>query len=204
MKTWQILSTLACLGAIVFAADPTPPEKYEVLNGEGLAGSGFVIRHGEKFFGVASLHQFGGKAPSKLAPLEGDPVSLDKARVFKQKDVQVLPVLTPSPKLQFLAYNPDFTLQAGDEVILLNSLEQGVVVSGTLTARGMTEGSYKSSDGPRKLEVHTSKPFEAEGESGGPIIHKRTGTVIGVLLSADDQEKARFIGFETLCLAQLK
>jgi hypothetical protein len=188
--------------AAAFAAEPTPPEKYEVLIGEELSGSGFVIKYGSGFLGIASLHQFEGKAPRTLEPLEGAEVVLDTTKVIKQKDVQALPVKTPSPKMQFLAYKHDFALRTGDEVIILGPA--GDCVDGVLTAKGMTGGAYKSADGPRELEARLNKPIMMAGGSGGPILHKQSGTVIGVLLTADDGDKARIVGFETLCLPQPK
>ena len=195
---------LSILGtaAVAFAADPTPAEKYEVLIGEGLAGSGFVISYGNGFLGVASLHQFEGRTPRKFDQLEGDAIALDPAKVIKQKDVQALPVKSPEPKLQFLSYNPDFTLRAGDEVIILGPA--GDRVPAVLTTKGMTAGAYKSDDGPRELEARTRQPVMMAGGSGGPILHKQSGAVIGVILTADDGEKARLVGFETLCLPKPK
>lgn len=200
-KAFHLLSILSIASAAL-AADPTPPDKYELLIGEDLAGSGFVINYGKGFLGVASLHQFDGKAPRTLEPLEGDAIALDTTKVIKQKDVQTLPVKSPSPKLQFLSYNSEFTLRAGDEVIIFGLA--GDLVPGVLTAKGMTAGAYKSADGPRELEARVSKPFMVAGCSGGPIFHKQSGAVIGVLLTADNGKQARVVGFETLCLPKPK
>ncbi len=200
-KAFHLLPILS-FAAVAFAADPTPPDKYEVLIGEELAGSGFVIRYGTGFLGVASLHQFDGKAPRTLEPLDGDAITLDTTKVIKQKDVQALPVKSPSPKLQFLNYNPNFTLRAGDEVIILGPA--GDCVPGVLTPKGMTAGTYKSADGPRQLEARAGKPIMMAGGSGGPVLHKQSGAVIGVLLTADDGKQARVVGFETLCLPKPK
>ncbi len=188
--------------AIALSAEPTQPDKYKVLIGEEFEGSGFVIRYGSVFLGVTSLHQFDGKAPTKLESLEGDAVMLDRTKVIKQKDVQALLVKAPTLKLQFLRYSPDFTLSEGDEVSIL--VPAGDVVSGTLTAHGMSTGFYKSSDGPRELKAKASEPFRAQGGSGGPVLLKQTGAVIGVLLNADDGAHARVVGFETLCLPKPK
>lgn len=188
------------IAALALAADPTPPEKYELLFGEDFAGSGFVIRHDNRFFGVTSLHQFDGKTPRMLEPLEGDKVMLDTAKVIKQLDAQAIPVKSSNPKLQFLRYNPSFTLRLGDEVIIFGPA--GDRVSGILTAKGMTAGAYDSADGPRELEARASKPLRMAGGSGGPIVHKPTGSVIGILLTADDANQARVVGFETLCLSR--
>lgn len=193
------LTLLLALGitASTPAAIPTAADKYEILSGEGLEGSGFVIHHANRFFGVATLHQFGGKSPSTLEPLEGDSIQLDRSQVWKQMDVQVLPVVAPSSNLPFLAYSPDFELRVGDEVILLGPA--GDVITGIIMARGMTNGRYQSASGPRTLSVRANKPFLMAGGSGGPVIKKQTGSVIGVILAADDASQARIIGFQTLC-----
>ena len=188
---WALLAT--------FAAAPTPPAEYEVLIGEDLAGSGFVIRHGGLLLGVCSIHQFDGGVPGELTPLDGEPVTLDKAKVLRQKDVQVLPVVSPPADLPFLDYQENYCLAPGDAVIVLGPA--GDVVAGTLTAKGMRRGAYHPSAGPAKLELKAEKPFTAAGGSGGPVILKSTGAVIGVLLTADDPRAATTVGFETLCLA---
>jgi hypothetical protein len=204
MTTWRSGSALGPLTIILsalgvaLAADPTPVAQYEVLTGEGLQGSGFVIRHGDSFFGVASRHQFDGGVPATLELIDGDSVRLDKARALRQGDVQVLPVLALSTNKQFLAYSPAFSLQPGDEVIILGPA--GDVVPGKLTAKGMSGGVYRSSEGPRELEARAARPLVMAGGSGGPVVHKRSGSVIGVLLTADDAERARVVGFQTLCL----
>ena len=186
------------IAACALGAGPTPPEEYEVLIGEGLAGSGFVIRHRGAFLGVCSRHQFDGDVPGELTPLDGEAVGLDASKVVKQKDVQVLPVQSPAADLQFLDYQPDFSLAPGDAVIVLGPA--GDVVPGTLTSQGMRRGTYQSSSGPATLSLTTDHPFAAGGGSGGPVILRRTGSVIGVLLTADDPRDARTVGFETLCL----
>jgi hypothetical protein len=188
--------TLSDLPVVSAGSSPTAPEKYEVLIGEGFAGSGFVIRYANALFGVCSMHQFEGKTPNTLELLEGDAVQLDSAKVFKQTDVQVLPLKRLREKLPYLAYNPEFTLRPGEEVLILGPTANE---TGILTATGMTGGSYESKEGPRLLGLRTFRPFKAAGGSGCPVIRKGIG-VVGVLTDADDPEKARTVGFETLCL----
>src|SRR5688500_11622096 len=186
------------LPACAVAAGPTPAAEYDGLMGEGLAGSGFVIRHRGALLGVCSLHQFDGSAPGEFIPFDGGPVALDAAYQVKQDDVQVLPVRSAAADLPFLDYQPDFQLKAGDAVLLLDP--GGGVVSGTLTSTGMRSRTYSSSDGPATLSIRTDQPFAAAGCSGGPVILRSSGAVIGVLLTADDPRAARTVGFETLCL----
>lgn len=201
MKAAQLL--LLTIALAETGSVPQTPRRLKVrsFDRQRLEGSGFVVRHDGKFFGVALLHQFGGKTPSKLYPLEGDPVLLDTTRVLKQKDVQALPVTTVPFKLQFLAYHAEFVLRPGDAVIILGPA--GDVVPGTLTAKGIN-GTCQTSDGPRELEARTSKPLMMAGGSGGPVIHAQSGTVIGVLLTADDAKQARPVGFEILCFSKLR
>ena len=183
--------------ACAVAGAPTPPEKYEVLIGEGLAGSGFVVEYRGALWGVCSMHQFDGATPHEFAPLEGEPVKLDPSGVVKQEDVQALPVQKGGADIQSLPYDPDFDLADGDSVLVLAA---GDVVKGRLTRRGMSGGTYTSSAGPATLSLRTDQPFTAAGGSGSPVLLKRTGGVIGVMLTADDPRHARTVGFETLCL----
>ena len=81
---------------------------------------------------------------------------------------------------------------------------EGGLEPGKLTARGLNGTSYESTDGPRLLEVRIARLFTAEGGSGCPIIQKASGNVVGVLLTADDGEKARLVRFQTLCLPKSK
>ena len=43
-----------------------------------------------------------------------------------------------------------------------------------------------------------SKPYPAGGNSGSPIVSAVTGTVVGVMLTANDAEAATTVGFELL------
>jgi hypothetical protein len=201
MKHLAILSTMFIVVTFVLAADPAPADKYEVLIGEGQAGSGFIIRHNDAFYGVCSLHQFDGKTPSQFESLDRDSIKLDSLKVVKQKDVQILPVKDAAANLAFLKCDPDFELKADDEVIVLGPA--GDVAAGKLSITGLKE-KYQSSAGPATLEIRMDKPFLAAGGSGCPIVLKRTGAVIGVLLTADDGRQARIVGFETLCFSVKK
>jgi len=180
------------------AASLASLEKYEVLSGEGLAGSGFVIRHQNNLYGVCSIHQFEGKTPNSLETIQGAAIPLDKSRVIRQKDVQAIPLKVSQQTFPFLAYNPDFTLGPGEEFFILGP--SGGVELGILATQSLAAGAYKSAQGPRQFTVRMAKPFTAGGGSGCPILQKSTGAVVGVLLSADDAAKARVVEFETLCL----
>jgi hypothetical protein len=179
-------------------ASPADPSKYEVLAGEDLAGSGFVIRYRDQLWGVTSIHQFDGKTPSRLERFEMNGESLtillQPKGARRQHDVQAIPVADQNASVPFLAYDPGVALAAGEALLIL-SLADGVVPA---TLDG--PGGYRCADGPDSLMASAERPFMASGGSGSPILRKSTGTVVGVLLNADDGQKARRIGFETLCL----
>lgn len=179
-------------------AAPTAPEKYQVLVGEDGAGSAFVVLHDNVMLAVMSRHQFDDKTPGKVESMEGGAITLDRAKVFTQLDVQVLPVRIFSGNLPFLKYDGEFVLRVKEEVAILGP--SGDLIKGVLTGEGFGGSPYKSAEGPRVFEIETSQPFVAQGGSGGPIIQQSTGAVIGVLLGADDPRKARRVSFETLCL----
>ena len=211
-KEYFVIRTLASFVCFVMAAitsvvpaaiaatptpAPTPPEKYEVLIGEGLAGSGFVVRHGEAMWGVCTLHQFDGKTPGELDRLEGRAIELDRAKVIKQTDVQAIPVRKAVGELQFLAYEPGFELAEGDELLVLGPA--GDVVAARLTAKGLRNalsirGGSGDAGSAHREAVHGGRRQRRADPA------EENGAVIGVMLSADDARQARVVGFETLCL----
>jgi hypothetical protein len=176
---------------------PTNPDAYQVLSGEELAGSGFVTRHRGRLWGVMSIHQFDGGTPSRLVQLEGEPsqVLLQREGALRQTDVQAFPLKDQATAVPFLAYDPAFTLVSGAALLILGPAGEAV------PAKLGATGEFRCSQGSKRLTAYPERPFTAAGGSGAPVVLKSTGTVIGVLLSADDLEAARRVQFETLCLA---
>ncbi len=177
-------------------ASPQNPSDYQVLIGEGLVGSAFVIRYREQLWGVVSIHQFEGKTPSRLEQLEGEPgeIHLRPEGALRQHDVQIVPLRDQKAGVPFLAYDSDIHLARAEALTILGPA--GETVPATLNA----SAEYRCSEGPRELTASAARPFVAGGGSGAPIIQESTGRVVGVLLQADDAEKARQVAFETLCL----
>lgn len=121
------------------------------------------------------------------------------------------PVMNSSIGGKLKPVRPRLRALAGRRAVWLSCLWRTIIlgpagdrVPGVLTNKGMTAGAYKSADGPRELEARASKPFMMAGGSGGPVLHKQSGAVIGVLLTADDGKQARVVGFKTLCLPKPK
>jgi hypothetical protein len=103
---------------------------------------------------------------------------------------------TPDPLNFNSAYDgkgPSYSCRRCDDVFIFPA--DGGAVAGVLKGEGMVGKTCSSDRGPRSLWARPEKPIAAAGASGSPIILKRTGSVIGVLLKADDPKEATHIGF---------
>ncbi len=175
------------------------PGTYHTLVGEGRAGSGFLIRYAgaQIFCGVTTLHQFEGKTPASLDGPVGLKVLLDNQNVLKLKDLQVQQVTDVSRPFECLEYDPNFTLQPGDDLIIPTG--DGESLKGKMAISLLVIDKFVSSPGhSQNFTLKLDKPFEFKGYSGSPVIKAATGKVVGVLRSGDETKKV--IGFETLSL----
>lgn len=189
MKPLLVLILLASATAIHAddAAKIHAATKYSTLLGEDLSGSGFHFAVGEKRYLACSLHQFEGKAPSVMGSMDfDDPIEI-KGRVYKGKDIQVLTYVSADLDKQApLKFDAKVTPEVGDKVYCYNFDDS-------------YEGEITAIDGDKRTySVRMSKPYPAGGNSGSPVVSAVTGTVVGVLLSANDAEAATTVGFELL------
>jgi hypothetical protein len=161
--------------------------KYTTLLGQDLSGSGFHFVIGEKRYLACSLHQFEGKAPVVMGSMDFDTPIKITGRVYSGKDMQVLTYVSAElDKLGPLTFDPKVTPAINDKVYCYNFDES---FEGTIVAIDPDKRNYS---------VRMSKPYPAGGNSGSPVLSAVTGTVIGVLLSANDAEAATAVGFELL------
>lgn len=184
---------------------PLPPgmesaSNYELLHGEGGAGSGFIIRYYQKLCAVTSLHQFQGATPKRLENSRQTPVLLNPAKVIKQEDVQAVLLADQKATVPCLAYNPKFRLEDNETVCVFDA--SGKPHEAELYFLTLA-GEYHSIAGPTEMEARLKTHIMAAGASGSPVLQQSTGLVIGVLLGADSPDKATRISFETLCLPDL-
>jgi hypothetical protein len=184
---------------------PLPPgmeraSNYELLIGEGGAGSGFIVRYYQSLCAVTSLHQFEGATPKRLENSRQQPVLLNPGKVIKQKDVQAVLLADQKATVPCLDYNPKFQLVDHEPVCLFDAA--GKPHEAELYFLTMAS-EYLSMEGPKEMNAKLKFPIKAAGASGSPIIQQSTGLVIGVLLGADSPSQATVISFETLCLPDL-
>lgn len=118
-------------------------------------------------------------------------------RVVTDVDMQALTIEGPYPRKSVLQYRGQVLLREGDEIIIL-------------TDRGPKFGKVQLLNPSRpvlpgeplnaRVIAEMSKPFIAAACSGAPVILRKTGTVVGILLNADNPGHARHVLFDMLRL----
>lgn len=160
--------------------------QYELLIGDNLIGSGFHFEsRGERYIGC-SLHQSDGEIPESMISLDADGGITVTGRVSAGHDIQILRYNCPQlDEIPALVYSPNAEVLIGDPVYLYG-------------AQGVSVGRIDRKGQKRRRLVRMEQPFRAAGMSGSPVVSAVTGTVIGVLLDANDPEAATVVGFELL------
>ncbi len=149
---------------------PEQMQAIVLIEGSDGVGTGFVARIREVDFVVTNQHVIGGNERLRVTTLGG--VTLQVGAIFGAvgRDIALLRIegSHAGPALT-LAEDPVRTVRLGDKVVVVGNRRGGGVatqVSGEV--RGI---------GPDKIEVDA--PFEP-GNSGSPILHLASGTVVGL------------------------
>ncbi len=164
-----------------------PSPTYSTLIGEGLSGSGFHFEDSTGSYLACSLHQFGGRQPESMMAVEFDDPIQVTGLVYKGDDIQVLRYRSEAlDRAAPLRYRAGEVPEVGDVVYCYDGNQS---YAGVIT---------DTDAGRRNFDVYMDKAYPAAGNSGSPVVSGKTGTVVGVLLTADNPEKAREVGFEIL------
>jgi len=169
---------------------PAPPPSYQTLHLPGLNGSYFHFEYEGDFYIACSIHQGGASRGAEIFLTDDpSPVTLKK-RFHKQQDLQVWTYQASTLSTDAaLNYQKNPQVSRGDQVFILN---KGEKIPGTI----VSEPSGKEF----RHYLETKKEFPANGMSGSPVFLPRTGSVIGVLQTANDKKAATLGGFELLTL----
>ena len=138
------------------------------VNGAEGAGSGFVAAMGKGNFLVTNVHVAAGIPGAEFKSLDGATIQSGSPSMASGEDIfcMALPAGgTPLPVMSEVESNAT----VGDDVVVLGNAE-GEGVLNTITGKIVGIG-------PNLVEVDA--PF-VPGNSGSPIIHLKTGKVIGV------------------------
>lgn len=171
-------ATLAVAKAAATPRPPKPPTAGELIQtyssslvcvtGKDGGGSGFIIGSGKDRYLVTNAHVAAGIPDGVFKTLDGKVVPVTTPTLAKGADVFSSRLPDPGPSIAIMT-GVDGKVMLKDEVIILGN-EEG---AGVVTAiHGRVVGI-----GPDRVEVDA--PFQP-GHSGSPIIHAKTGQVIGV------------------------
>jgi hypothetical protein len=146
------------------------------VTGADAAGSGFIATISNGNFLVTNAHVAAGIRDAQFKSLDGTAVQGGTPSIAVGEDIFCMSMPAggkPLPVMQ----NVDQNAAIGDSVVVLGNAEGGGVVN---TIIGKIVGI-----GPSLVEVDA--PF-VPGNSGSPIIHLKSGKVIGVATYASTQE----------------
>ena len=140
-----------------------------LVTGPAGAGSGFVCKFAGQTWMITNAHVISNNMPVHMDMLDSSPVRLGDAAVAVDHDIVRFKVDSATTPALELLENVNANVLVGDEVVVLGNAEGARVVT---PIAGKVVGI-----GTNLVEVDA--PF-VPGNSGSPIVHKRTGKVIGV------------------------
>jgi hypothetical protein len=138
-----------------------------VQNAEG-AGSGFIAKFGPTNFLVTNAHVAAGAKGATFKTLDGTQVPLGAPFIAAGHDIFRIVTAAGGKPLEVME-RVEENASIDDDVVVLGNAEGAGVIN---TIKGKIVGI-----GPQLVEVDA--PF-VPGNSGSPIIHLKTGKVIGV------------------------
>ena len=185
-----LLPALLLLPSCQSGPEPSPgaPPVYQTLHHPKFKGAFFQLEYDGEQYLACSVHQAHLK-PGEELTREGATAAVTVGkRVYRQKDLHLWTFESPEVRPEdLLAYRPGIEVRLDDRVHFLNG---GRAIAATVVALPRGEQFRHT--------YRTDEPFAAAGLSGSPVYLSRTGTVIGVLQTANDRKKATFGGFEVL------
>jgi len=137
------------------------------VSGSDGSGSGFLAKYGNRTFLFTNAHVAAGVRGAGFQTLQGDKVQIGAASAAVGHDIFLMQATAASEPLAIMTGVEENT-SIGDEIVVLGNAEGAGVIN---TIMGKIVGV-----GPQLIEVDA--PFKP-GNSGSPIIHLKSGKVIG-------------------------
>jgi len=139
-----------------------------LVEGNQAVGSGFIATYLGKPFLFTNTHVLSGNSRIKAHTIDGKELTLQGLSVAEDYDLSIFQQADIKEGIEILK-QVDSNVSIGDDVVVLgNSLGGGVVTE----IRGKVTGI-----GPQLIETDAKFVF---GNSGSPLIHLKTGKVIGI------------------------
>jgi hypothetical protein len=140
-----------------------------IVKGEEGAGSGFICKSGTSAFLYTNIHVVADLLKPTFTRMDGVAAVINSGVLAAGRDIACLQVKNPPDNPLEVSKDFNDSVRIGDEVVVLGNSGGGGVVT---AIKGAIEGI-----GPDRIEV--SAKF-VPGNSGSPIIHVKTGKVIGI------------------------
>ena len=156
-----------------------------VTNDEGSAGSGFIANYGTNKVLFTNAHVAAGVRSATYRTLDGGEIKLGPGACAVGRDIVLFEAPNADKPLEIMQ-EVDGNATIGDQIVVLGNAEGAGVIS-TITGRIVGIG-------PDLVEIDA--PFQP-GNSGSPIIHLKSGKVIGLATYAIVRNAARLTGKST-------
>jgi hypothetical protein len=140
-----------------------------IVTGDEGAGSGFICKNGDSTFLYTNIHVIADLLKPQFTRLDGGAVVTGATNVSAGRDIARIDVKNPPGKPLEAMTDLEENVRIGDDVVVFGNSGGGGVVN---ALKGALVGI-----GPDRIEV--SAKF-IPGNSGSPIIHVKTGKVIGI------------------------
>jgi S1-C subfamily serine protease len=141
-----------------------------LIRGDNAEGTGFLVKTAAGSFVVTNQHVISANPHLQITTTGGATVKPTGLQGAADRDLAMIPIQDNNYSYLELATDVASTVQVGDAVVTPGNSQGGEVMlntSGTVVALG-----------PQKVEI--SNPVY-HGNSGGPILHLKSGKVIGVV-----------------------
>lgn len=158
-----------------------------VIKGDYMEGTGFLVKTADGPAVVTNLHVISANPNVKILTTSGAQIKTLSLKGASDRDLAMFMIQDDHYTCLDLATDIGNTVQTGDEVITPGNSEGGEVV---LNTKGTVLGI-----GPERIEF--SNPIY-HGNSGGPVLHTKSGRVLAVVTQAmrvntsSDIDKASF------------
>jgi len=158
-----------------------------LIKGDNAEGTGFLVKTPDGPVVMTNLHVISNNPNLHITTNTGVPVTILSYKGATDRDMAKIAIKDGAFKYLTLATDISSTVQPGDEVITPGNSEGGEVM---LNTDGKVLGI-----GPDRVEI--DNPIY-HGNSGGPILHVKSGQVIGIVTEAmkvdltDALDKASF------------
>ena len=144
-----------------------------IISGDTSSGSGALLKYNGKSLIFTNAHVLCGNTQNTYKLVDDTPLIPGNLGVAQGHDVAVVEQTQSTEGIEVMT-EVDKKVAIGDEVVVLgNSKGAGVVTEIPGTVLGV---------GPRQIEVDA---VVVSGNSGSPIIHVKTGQVIGLITHAE-------------------